>query len=222
MIDPAENVEGWLSEGEAGLLHELAAGCGGRGVIVEIGSWKGKSTIILADGSRRGPRARVYAVDPHSGSPEHVAKYGRVDTYGEFLANISRAGVGDLVVPVRKTSAEAAAGFGLGVELLFIDGAHDFASVKLDFESWFPYVVEGGRVVFHDTNWEGPGRLVRRLAMGFDGVGEFRFMDSMVCMTKLPPGRPFARTRNTAALVYSRFRRMLSGLRHTLFPGRPA
>lgn len=47
-----ERVDGWLTHGEGGLLYNLAKNCKGNGVIVEIGSWKGKSTIWLGAGSK--------------------------------------------------------------------------------------------------------------------------------------------------------------------------
>ena len=40
-----QRVEGWLTEREGRLLFNLARKCSGKGVIVEIESWKGKSTI---------------------------------------------------------------------------------------------------------------------------------------------------------------------------------
>ena len=40
-----ENIQGWLSDTEGILLFKLAKNLNGRGVIVEIGSWKGKSTV---------------------------------------------------------------------------------------------------------------------------------------------------------------------------------
>src|SRR5438876_7135452 len=43
-------VPGWLTPNEGHALYEAARACTGRGVIVEIGSWKGKSTICLARG----------------------------------------------------------------------------------------------------------------------------------------------------------------------------
>lgn len=162
IADYVRGVEGWLFDGEARLLFELARQASSAGVIVEIGSWKGKSTICLATGSREGPRVKVYAIDPHIGSEEHHGASGRVWTFDEFKANIKRAGVEDEVVPLVKMSTDAARDFNLPVSLLFIDGAHDFDSVKADFEAWFPKVINGGVVAFHDTTgWEGPRRLVR-------------------------------------------------------------
>jgi len=56
-----KNVEGFLSSKEGCLLFDLAKRVEGRGVIVEIGSWKGKSSIWLGNGSREGKNINVYA-----------------------------------------------------------------------------------------------------------------------------------------------------------------
>ena len=87
-----EDVPGWLTRSEGKLLFNLAKSCAGRGVIVEIGSWKGKSTIWLAKGSQAGQNAKVYAIDPHAGTSEH-RRQGKISTFEEFERNISQAGV---------------------------------------------------------------------------------------------------------------------------------
>ncbi len=156
----AGTIEGWLSEPEGRLLYELARNCTGRGVIVEIGSWKGRSTIWLASGSKAGSAVPVHAIDPHTGSPEHRPGGARVATFEEFRANVARAGVDDLVVPMVQPSLEAAVAFTLPVELVFIDGDHAYEAVLADFHAWFPKVVDGGVIAFHDTiGWEGPERV---------------------------------------------------------------
>src|ERR1041385_9078450 len=94
-----DTVEGWLNEAEGRLLYRLARACSGKGVIVEIGSWKGKSTIQLANGSHDGRRIKIHAVDPHTGSPEHQSGTPGVWTFDEFQRNIKAAGVRDVVVP---------------------------------------------------------------------------------------------------------------------------
>jgi len=73
-------------------------------VIVEIGSWKGRSTIVLAAGARAGAGGPVYAVDPHQGLPQR----GGEPTFAAFQANIAAAGVADLVRPLQQCSAESA------------------------------------------------------------------------------------------------------------------
>ena len=54
--------DGWLTADEAQGLAALAANTDSSDVIVEIGSYRGRSTIALALGSRG---ASVFAVDPH-------------------------------------------------------------------------------------------------------------------------------------------------------------
>src|SRR5256885_7585861 len=61
------DVPGWLTDEEGEALYELARVCTGKGVIVEIGSWKGKSTICLGRGSQAGAALPVYAIGPHAG-----------------------------------------------------------------------------------------------------------------------------------------------------------
>ena len=146
-----EKVDGWISDEEGELLFNLAKNCKGKGVIVEIGSWKGRSTIWLGLGSKQGSQAKVYAVDPHTGSKVHTEMYGKVWTFDEFKMNIKMANLSDVVIPVVKTSAEAAKNFNMPVELIFIDGDHEYDAVKLDFDLWFPKLVDGGIMAFDDT-----------------------------------------------------------------------
>ena len=119
-------------------------------MIVEIGSWKGKSTICLGLGSRAGVSVPIYAVDPH-------ADY----RFGDFKTNIERAGIADLVRPIASLSQPAADDFDEPIELLFVDGSHEYDLVLEDFEKWVPKVVESGWVAFHDTTWTaGPRKVV--------------------------------------------------------------
>lgn len=160
------DVPGWLTDDEAQALFDAARSCTGRGAIVEIGSWRGKSTICLAHGSRAGARLPIYSVDPH---PKR--------RFEEFRRNIERAGVTELVRPIRGRSQDAADDFHEPVELLFVDGAHDEALVREDYEKWVPKVVDGGIVAFHDTTWHaGPRRVVGRSLYRSDNFGDVRFV----------------------------------------------
>lgn len=144
------DVPGWLTDEEGEALYELARACRGDGVIVEIGSWKGKSTVCLGLGSQDGAGVPVYAVDPH-------ADY----RFGDFKTNIERAGLTELVRPIASLSQSAADGFEESIELLFVDGSHEYDLVLEDFEKWVPKVVDGGWVAFHDTTWtRGPRKVV--------------------------------------------------------------
>jgi predicted O-methyltransferase YrrM len=144
------DIPGWLTDEEGEALYELARGCRGAGVIVEIGSWKGKSTVCLGLGSQAGNSVPVYAIDPH-------ADY----RFGDFKTNVERAGIAELVHPIPSLSQAAADGFDQPIELLFVDGSHEYDLVLEDFEKWVPKVVDGGWVAFHDTTWtKGPRKVV--------------------------------------------------------------
>lgn len=164
LSEKLKSVEGWLTDGEGELLYNLAKECSGRGVIVEIGSWKGKSTICLALGSKNGSNVIIHAIDPHTGSPEIREQYGDVWSFDEFKQNIQKAQVDDIIVPIVATSEEAAKQFGAPVELIFIDGAHEYDSVKLDYELWFHKLINGGIMVFHDSTCvPGPKQVVEEV-----------------------------------------------------------
>ncbi|MFH1862003.1 MAG: class I SAM-dependent methyltransferase [bacterium] len=193
-------VEGWLTEPEGELLFRLASQCTGRGVIVEIGSWKGKSTIWLAMGlenSAAAKQTKIFAIDPHSGSSEHQEMYGEVRTFEEFKANIANAQINHLIVPLVKASEQAADEMDQAVELVFIDGAHEYEFVKLDFELWFPKVIDGGIMAFHDTTlWPGPKRVVRDLVFKSRRFRRSGFIHSITFAQKVERNSLFDCIRN--------------------------
>ena len=164
----ARDVEGWLSEAQGEALFAAAAAAQGRGHIVEIGSWKGRSTVWLAAGARVAGQ-RVYAVDLHAGSREDPS----ARTFDAFLSNIQRAGLDAVVTPLTMSSADAALQLRGGVEVLFIDGDHSEAGAQADVETWLPRVIAGGTVLMHDVvsvAFTGPLRAFRR---GICWSGEF-------------------------------------------------
>lgn len=179
-----KDFDGWLHDSEGELLYRTAKNCSGSGVIVEIGSWKGKSTSWIGRGSKQGNRIRIFAIDPHTGSNEHQSGE-RVWTFEEFKRNIAAAGVSDIVTPIVKTSEDAAEGFREPVEFVFIDGAHEYEFVKQDFELWFPKVIEGGMVAFHDTiGWPGPKKVVREIVARSGHFKHMKFVHSITTAQK--------------------------------------
>ena len=152
-IEIAESIEGWLTPFEEGLLYDLARKDTAEGVILEVGSWKGKSTVILASGSKAGKGDLVYAVDHHRGSVEHATSLGEVNTEAEFRRNLERASCSETVVPLVMSSREAARLWSrrpARIRLLWVDGAHDYSSVLEDIDLWNPFLVDRGVIAFHD------------------------------------------------------------------------
>jgi predicted O-methyltransferase YrrM len=185
-------VEGHLRESEAKCLYALAKQCEGN--IVEIGSWKGKSTVCLALGSKVGKRAKVFAVDPHRGIRDDTRNvYKEESTEAVFRENVKKAGVEDIVVPLVMESKMAVKGWKDPVSLLFIDGLHDYENVKQDFELWSPFLTEGGAVCFHDAvylpdyNFVGIRKVVVDGIFRGSGFSDISFYGSILCAFKKKP-----------------------------------
>jgi predicted O-methyltransferase YrrM len=148
---------------EQACLFHLATEAPENGVIVEIGSWIGHGTCLLASGVR-GPSARVFAVDAFTGMTENpgekvglanfLLKVNRNLTQRElFDQHLRRFHLQDRVTPLAFTSEEAVRHLPLkpgSVDLLFIDGGHTLNVVRKDIELYVPLVKPGGIVAFHD------------------------------------------------------------------------
>jgi predicted O-methyltransferase YrrM len=175
-VNPPD-IEGWLSDAQGRALYDAAAATTGRGAIVEIGSWKGRSTAWLAAGARRAGQ-RVFAIDPHTGSREDP----HANTLDEFLDNMQRAGVSDVVTPLVMTSVEAVRRVPEAIELLFIDGDHRFEGVRRDADLWLPRLVDGAVVMLHDVataGYHGPRRVFQRSICWDAGFDSIRRVGSM-------------------------------------------
>jgi predicted O-methyltransferase YrrM len=188
--DITRTVEGWLTDAEAILLWFLSATSGGKGFIVEVGSWKGKSTIWLAYGSKALGREKVVAIDPHAGTTEHRRLRGGTSTYDEFLQNLALSGVSDWVTPIIGYSQEVAQGWVGNPRLIFIDGSHEYGNVKQDFRLWFELLGNGGIIALHDCYFykkplhEGPGRVVQRLLLQSPFAAHVGFLESITFCKK--------------------------------------
>jgi predicted O-methyltransferase YrrM len=146
-------IDGWLRLDEAWMLYEYARSLPRRRAVtvVEIGSWKGRSTVALALGVRAGGSGLVFAVDPHAGGWEHLEVRRETDTYSAFLNNIRVAGVDRIVKPLRMTSSSARNHFANNsVDMLFVDGSHKYEDVLRDIEDWRSALREGAVVAFND------------------------------------------------------------------------
>jgi SAM-dependent methyltransferase len=148
---PAD-VEGWLTEAQAQRLDRCARAVPSGGRIVEIGSFRGRSTIVLARAA--GDGTEVVAIDPHLGSdrgPQEIAaqpELGEEDTQ-LFRSNLERHGVLDRVRHVRMLSSEAP--LEDAIDLLYVDGAHRFGPARDDLVRWGARVRDGGTMLVHDS-----------------------------------------------------------------------
>jgi len=151
-----DDVEGWLTDGQAARLQGAAMRVGPGGTIVEIGSFRGKSAIVLARTS--GDDVVVVCIDPHAGSDRGPQEFTPDPTLGDadyraFHANLARAGIAGKVRHVRASSADAQAHAAVDapIDVLYVDGAHRYGPALADLRDWGGRVAPGGRLLVHDT-----------------------------------------------------------------------
>jgi len=177
-----EGIGGFLSPLEASHLCFFASLLPSTAVIVEIGSWKGKSTYCLAQGLKRGV---INAVDPFdaSGTGEDSTTYeqgrGLEPLVEQFKRNLEPHIKSGQVVPCVGPSRDFVGKFPQ-IDLLFIDGDHSVEGCQFDFQNFAPHLTLGGYLLFHDyRRWKpeaGPTHVVHSHVMPsdqFEWMGTF-------------------------------------------------
>ncbi len=153
-FERASHVEGWLSKSQARRLWEGARRVRAPGRIVEIGSFRGRSTIVLSHAASAG--VELVAIDPHGGSdrgPQEIApdtQRGDED-FAAFHENLRRVGVDERVRHVRLASDQALDAIDGSVDMLYVDGAHRYRPARSDIEQWGQRVPPGGTMLVHDS-----------------------------------------------------------------------
>ena len=129
-VDKAEKIQGWMTRAELEWLYEKAKDMQS---VVEIGSFKGRSTYVLASACN-GDSGKVYAVDPFTGAATPEA--GK-STFEDFIKNCGH--FKNLTV-LKKMSQEAATSEHVpaDVDMVFLDGDHSYEAVMEDLETWTP------------------------------------------------------------------------------------
>lgn len=137
-------------------------------VVVELGSWLGKSTCHMGDLLRG--KGTLFAVDHWLGSEEHLNStrsdiiWLLPNLYTQFLSNIIDLDLTDTVIPWRIHTEEAAykmANKNIAVDLVYVDASHDEQSVYQDLSNWYPLVRSKGIICGDDWSW-GVGYPFRR------------------------------------------------------------
>lgn len=215
-------IGGWLTETEGKFFYKIAKNISKESLIIEIGSWKGRSTICLGQGAKDGSGATIYAIDPHTGSSEQRKCYGKVDTYQEFLDNIRKAQVDQYIIPIKDASEHVAKKFNKQVNFIFVDGAHEYKFVSLDYQLWFPKLINGGFIAFHDC-WHQIGIhfLIVKILLTSNKVRKPRLVDTMTVMEKVASNTVLERFGNILFIFYLFFFGWIGLIKMNYFGGKP-
>lgn len=128
--------------------------------IVEIGVYEGASSCFWSDFYMDHAESRLISIDPFTGSHEH---HENPENYPE-LGCIEYTARGNIAKSKNAAKCEVIKGFSWFVfqelvlrneqdkwiDVLYIDGAHDSASVSRDTALYVPMVKPGGVVIFDD------------------------------------------------------------------------
>jgi len=158
----ARRVPGFLVENEARLLGTLVACLPRTGAIVEIGSFKGRSTVMLAKVSQRYSLGSIVAIDPHNFNSVELKEHrtsSDASSFEEFAENLEAAGVSGIVDIRRALSTAVIPEWNSPIRLLWIDGDHTYQGAKADFDGFVPHLVPHGVVAFHDALHDFPGPI---------------------------------------------------------------
>jgi hypothetical protein len=148
------DVQGWMTQAQAGRLWDRASELSSGDQIVEIGSFHGRSVIMLATAAPDG--VGITTIDPHAGNdrgPQEIAGFvdeAEMDNE-QFFANLEAAGIRQRITHLRQFSDRAHDGVHGEIALLYIDGAHRFAPARADLVSWGARVRNGGTMLVHDS-----------------------------------------------------------------------
>jgi predicted O-methyltransferase YrrM len=175
----AEQVIGFMPADEGRALYDAAVRYLGDGVGVEIGTYCGRSTVMLGAAAQQ-TGGVIYTVDHHHGSEEHQPGWeyhdtsmvdpvtGLFDTLPTMRHTLDAAGLDDHVVAVVGKSSVVSKTWRTPLRFLFIDGGHSEAAASADLDGWSPWIEVGGVLVFHDIfpnpddGGQAPYRVYRR------------------------------------------------------------
>jgi hypothetical protein len=140
----ADEIPGWLTRDQATVLYDAVAALEPGSTVVEIGCHQGRSTVVLAAGLTAD--SRLLAVDPFDAS----WRYGGPDTRRLLEEHLASAGVRNRVEVHAETSRAARTSYDGPVDLVYVDGKHDYWTVRDDLR-WARRVPPGGTVLVHDA-----------------------------------------------------------------------
>ncbi|WP_272819126.1 class I SAM-dependent methyltransferase [Scytonema hofmannii] len=165
--ESVELVKGFMVPGQEEYLFNKVKLLANDAIIVEIGSFKGRSTVAMAYACI-GTNRKIYCIDTWDGNDSDFPDRNFFDIWQQ---NIQKNGLEQYVVPLRGDSHDILSRWndladGKLIDFIFIDGSHQYLDVLRDFELSFPMVKDSGWIAFHDVihTWPGPERVWHHIA----------------------------------------------------------
>jgi predicted O-methyltransferase YrrM len=156
----SSRIAGWIRGEEARTLALVSHGLPEGAIVVEIGSFLGSGTVLLAGPRKMQGSGKVHCVDPFDCSGDAfsgpvyeriLAERGGGTLRERFDENIGRAGLAAWVEVHQGGACEIAQTWTTPVDLLFLDGDQSRQGARAAYESWVPFLKPGGIIAVHNT-----------------------------------------------------------------------
>ena len=157
----AGNIKGFMHDDEALLLYQTSLKAAESGVLLEIGSYCGKSAYFIGIAAKE-KNGVLFSVDHHKGSEEQQPgqeyfdsdlfdeNASRINTLPLFEKTIEKASLEEFVVPIVAESKIAGKMWSTQLSMLFIDGGHSLEDALDDYNTWEKHIIPNGFLVIHD------------------------------------------------------------------------
>ena len=167
------SIRGWLLPAAAESLHKFAQLAPADGMVVEIGSFAGKSTVCIAKGLGV-PARRMTSID--------------LRFQPDFRSNIAFYGYETAIQTLQGPSLDHFENWDAPISYLYIDGHHGKGYALADLMLWDMFVLPGGYVALDDTAgfMIGPNLQVQAMTASVSCVKTTRF-PPLVTIRSHPP-----------------------------------
>lgn len=188
LVQKASFIPTMLTVETAKFLYSLCYMQQMQGDVVEVGSWQGYSTALLATAVKESGNGKCYAIDHFQGNVGKESSYvvgedDLSDLKANFERNMRALNLNDHIELFDMDSKDAANKLQNNtIRFLFIDGDHTEVGVKQDIALFFPLLQKGSIVVFDDfaPNFPGVINAVTELAQSGEFSRKFAYNNTFV------------------------------------------
>ena len=178
LIDPVAGivassaaVTGWVAGKAAREMVLLSMTLADGAIIVEVGVYMGRSTVLLAGGRRFRGNGVVHCVDRFdcSGDAFSTPYYtnglratGKDSVEQVFRENMSKEGLMNWIEIHKGAARDVVANWTQNIDILLLDGDHSREGALEAYNLWIPFLKKGGVIILHNSR-------DRAYAEGHDG-----------------------------------------------------
>ncbi len=155
----AEEIPGWVTAEELAQKWEYSFNLPDKPVIVEIGAFLGRSTVVTAGARRVKGSGIVHVIDPFdaSGDEFSVPVYKEIERslslnlFDQFEANIEEAGLTNYVIVHRGFDNTIVCDWKEEIDMLVLDGDQSPTGARRAYDEWIPFLKTGGILIVHNS-----------------------------------------------------------------------